>query len=229
MVRLEGGVTSMEGVVSLCIGNKWRQVCDTYWTAADTKVVCGQLGYTGGQALLGFNYRSASSSYNLVNCRGNESVITDCALTASASMCASYAGVSCYISTYSALDNMSPALGGGVGGGILGVLVLLFLVCIGLYAYILYRRKRQAMAGYQQVSSQAYTESPGNILVQETSNNQPQSIMLLQPNNGPSVSTPQPALCCTPSPFIQPHHDTSFPQPQCTSARANFPSALQQK
>ena len=129
----------------------------------------------------------------------------------------------------SALDNMSPALGGGVGGGILGVLVLLFLVCIGLYAYILYRRKRQAMAGYQQVSSQAYTESPGNILVQETSNNQPQSIMLLQPNNGPSVSTPQPALCCTPSPFIQPHHDTSFPQPQCTSARANFPSALQQK
>ena len=47
MVRLEGGVTSMQGVVSLCIGNKWRQVCDTYWTAADTKVVCGQLGYTG--------------------------------------------------------------------------------------------------------------------------------------------------------------------------------------
>ena len=95
---------------------------------------------------------------------------------------------------------MSPALGGGVGGGILGVFVLLFIVCICLYAYILYRRKRQATAGYQQaqeVSSQTYTESPGNILVQETSNNQPQPIMLLQPNNAPSVSTPQPALCCT--------------------------------
>ena len=92
----------------------------------------------------------------------------------------------------SALDNMSPALGGGVGGGILGVLVLLFIVCICLYAYILYRRKRQATAGYQQaqeVSSQTYTESPGNILVQETSNNQPRPIMLLQPNNAPSVST----------------------------------------
>ena len=58
----------------------------------------------GGQALLGFNYRSASSSYNLVNCRGNESVITDCALTASASMCANYAGVSCYISTCKCIE-----------------------------------------------------------------------------------------------------------------------------
>ena len=49
MVRLEGGSTSVQGTVEVCLTNQWGRVCDTYWTAADEKVVCGQLGYTGNE------------------------------------------------------------------------------------------------------------------------------------------------------------------------------------
>ena len=44
-----GGATSAQGTVGACFQNKWGHVCDTYWTAADAKVVCGQLGYTGNE------------------------------------------------------------------------------------------------------------------------------------------------------------------------------------
>ena len=47
MVHLDGGPTPAQGTVGVCIKNKWGQVCDTYWTDADAKVVCGQLGYAG--------------------------------------------------------------------------------------------------------------------------------------------------------------------------------------
>ena len=50
MVRLKGGATLAEGTVEACSRNQWRAVCDTLWTAAEAKVVCGQLGY-GGKSL----------------------------------------------------------------------------------------------------------------------------------------------------------------------------------
>ena len=44
---MEGGPTPAQGTVLACFKNRWGEVCDTYWTDADAKVVCGQLGYTG--------------------------------------------------------------------------------------------------------------------------------------------------------------------------------------
>lgn len=47
MVRLMGGATLAEGTVAACFNNQWGRVCNNYWTDADAKVVCGQLGYIG--------------------------------------------------------------------------------------------------------------------------------------------------------------------------------------
>lgn len=112
MVRVEGGQTPAEGAVAVCLQNKWGQMCDTYWTEADTKVVCGQLGYAGkgscivstiliifssdGRTVLGSIYYEPFTWNYIWGCRGNESIITACAFTTPMVTCTNYAGVSCY-------------------------------------------------------------------------------------------------------------------------------------
>ncbi|KAL5506788.1 hypothetical protein EMCRGX_G008528 [Ephydatia muelleri] len=61
-VCVEGGPTPAQGTVGTCFRNQWGTVCDTYWTDADAKVVCGQLGYTDGHALSGSYYGPGSAS-----------------------------------------------------------------------------------------------------------------------------------------------------------------------
>ena len=39
---------STYGVVHVCYGGIWRAACEYDWTAEEVKVVCNQLGYTGG-------------------------------------------------------------------------------------------------------------------------------------------------------------------------------------
>ena len=120
MVRLMGGATSAEGTVEACFRNDWRTVCDTLWSAADAKVVCTQLGYTGknikqtfvyfgcnihfsldGSPLMGSYFGSGSGLFSVWSdvggCIGNESNITACKFTISVS-CNRFqlAGVSCY-------------------------------------------------------------------------------------------------------------------------------------
>ena len=46
-IRLEDGLTPLEGRVELCIGGRWGTVCDDFWGAPDANVVCRQLGYSG--------------------------------------------------------------------------------------------------------------------------------------------------------------------------------------
>ena len=36
------------GIVNVCYGGIWRTACHYDWTAEEAKVVCNQLGYTGG-------------------------------------------------------------------------------------------------------------------------------------------------------------------------------------
>ena len=115
---MEGGPTPAQGTVGACFKNQWGAVCDTLWTDADAKVVCGQLGYTGkengvvstvislllssdGKAILGSYYGAGSASFSwsdVGGCRGNESIITACAFTTPVLSCYStnHAGVSCY-------------------------------------------------------------------------------------------------------------------------------------
>lgn len=119
MVHLEGGATAAQGTVAVCFRNRWGAVCDTYWTAAEAKVVCRQLGYTGkengfhitcyvsfsvssdGQELFrsyyGLGYESITWD-RVGGCRGNESTLAACAYTIPLSTCYNNnrAGVSCY-------------------------------------------------------------------------------------------------------------------------------------
>ena len=114
-VRLEGGATSAQGTVGACFRNQWGAVCDSYWTDADAKVVCGQLCYTGKEAWCHPNSDFHHSypqvvtpcwgptmgqglHHHLEYCRGNESIISACKYTDPVLSCysANYAGVSCY-------------------------------------------------------------------------------------------------------------------------------------
>ena len=44
-IRLEGGTTSREGRVEMCLGGVWGTICDDGWGNTDARVVCRQLGY----------------------------------------------------------------------------------------------------------------------------------------------------------------------------------------
>ena len=44
-VRLIGGTNDLEGRVDICISGNWTTVCDDFWSGAEAKIVCRQLGY----------------------------------------------------------------------------------------------------------------------------------------------------------------------------------------
>ena len=42
-IRLQGGSSSREGRVEVCVSNEWGTVCDQIWDDTDASVVCRQL------------------------------------------------------------------------------------------------------------------------------------------------------------------------------------------
>ena len=44
-VRLVGGTNNLEGRVEICASGTWSTVCDDFWSEAEAKIVCQQLGY----------------------------------------------------------------------------------------------------------------------------------------------------------------------------------------
>ena len=81
-LRLAGGSSYLEGRVEVFHNGRWGTVCDDLWDDRDAAVVCRQLGYRGGTAVVGFprRFREGTGPIYLddVQCRGNESRLIDC-------------------------------------------------------------------------------------------------------------------------------------------------------
>ncbi|XP_011408754.1 PREDICTED: scavenger receptor cysteine-rich domain superfamily protein-like, partial [Amphimedon queenslandica] len=84
-VRLVGGNFENEGTIQVCYSGRWGQVSDQGWDANGARVVCNQLGYTGGNAVptTGSSYGKSNLTIHLkfVACSGNEINIDLCSKT----------------------------------------------------------------------------------------------------------------------------------------------------
>ncbi|NP_999762.1 scavenger receptor cysteine-rich protein type 12 precursor [Strongylocentrotus purpuratus] len=88
-VSLVGGRTISEGFVRIFLNGRWGTVCDDNWDNTDAGVICRQLGYDGGKAILYSNPLLRTSSTNFfsdavpiwfdnVHCSGEEAALFDC-------------------------------------------------------------------------------------------------------------------------------------------------------
>ena len=79
-IRLVGGSTAQEGRVEIYHNSEWGTVCDDRFVSDDAKVVCRQLGYTGGEAhtRAAFGAGTGTIWMDDVQCTGSESRLADC-------------------------------------------------------------------------------------------------------------------------------------------------------
>ncbi|XP_078702578.1 scavenger receptor cysteine-rich domain-containing group B protein-like [Branchiostoma floridae x Branchiostoma belcheri] len=80
-VRLTGSRSPLQGRVEVKPGNlDWGTVCDDGFDDRDAEVVCRQLGYRGGVATVGGDFREGTGNIWLRNldCNGNESSLESC-------------------------------------------------------------------------------------------------------------------------------------------------------
>ncbi len=54
-IRLQAGLTILEGRVEICRNNTWGAVCDHYWSNFDAWVTCRQLGFPAAGKSAKFN------------------------------------------------------------------------------------------------------------------------------------------------------------------------------
>ena len=45
-LRLQDGLTPLQGRVEICVGGQWGSVCDDLWNDNDAMVACAQLGFS---------------------------------------------------------------------------------------------------------------------------------------------------------------------------------------
>jgi hypothetical protein len=78
-IRL-GSKIGLCGFVEVYYNSEWGTVCDDSWDALEAKVVCRQLGYTGGFAHTGGSKGSGSGYIWMdnVECSGSERALSQC-------------------------------------------------------------------------------------------------------------------------------------------------------
>ena len=82
-VRLVDGSTRFNGRVEIFHSHRWGTVCDDSWDDKDARVVCRQLGFTGGTAVTAVHpafYGPGVEPIWLDNvvCNGHEANLVEC-------------------------------------------------------------------------------------------------------------------------------------------------------
>jgi len=81
-IRLVNGTNATEGTVEVCIGGRYGTVCDDHWDELDARVICRQLGYSGGAVALKRAFFGSSPSRPIyldnVGCNGSEPSLLNC-------------------------------------------------------------------------------------------------------------------------------------------------------
>jgi len=145
-IRLQEGTSNCSGRVELWHGGSWGTVCDDSWDLEDVQVVCRQVGC--GPALealkeAAFGQGTGPIWLNEVTCKGNESSLWDCpARPWGHSDCGHKEDAAVRCSEIAMTQRSSNAGGHAslVAFGILGVIVLAFLVVLLLW---IQRRRQQ--------------------------------------------------------------------------------------
>ncbi|XP_069054613.1 antigen WC1.1-like [Lepisosteus oculatus] len=108
--RLVGGPDSCSGRVELQYRGEYRTVCDQYWDLRDATVLCQQLGCGEAVAAPGqawFGQGSGSRGVDVFDCRGNETHLSQCAVSSWGRAACPHGqdtGIICSSSSLSALD-----------------------------------------------------------------------------------------------------------------------------
>ena len=79
-VRLVGGPNRFTGRVEILVNGHYHAVCGEGWGNVDADVLCGQLGYSTGQASSGYKWGFNKKAYvvSRIGCTGKEQYIQDC-------------------------------------------------------------------------------------------------------------------------------------------------------
>ena len=82
LVRSDGTVGGLEGRVEFFFNNTWGTICDDGFDQRDAAVVCRQLGFSGGHALIEGEFGTGRTDQPIwldsVKCNGDEERIWDC-------------------------------------------------------------------------------------------------------------------------------------------------------
>ena len=76
-LRLFNGATRNEGILEAFHGYRWGSICDKYWNAVSSEVVCKLMGFPG---YISYTSSNTQNSFWLdnVRCKGNEVSISSC-------------------------------------------------------------------------------------------------------------------------------------------------------
>ncbi|XP_060075932.1 neurotrypsin-like [Ylistrum balloti] len=78
-LRLTGGTTPLQGRLEIFHDERWGSVCDDGWTQTNSRVVCSELGFSGGSVLDQASDKGSGPIWmDDVSCRGVEDRLVNC-------------------------------------------------------------------------------------------------------------------------------------------------------